>query len=239
MQPNKEGILLIDKPQGKTSFYLVSFLRRLTGIQKIGHGGTLDPLATGVMVLLLGKAFTTKADQFLTYDKEYTSRILLGIETDSYDITGTVIKKDPTIPSLEEVEKALTYFQGTVEQIPPMFSAKKHQGKKLYELAREGKEIERAPSIVTIKTELLGYEYPYIDLRINASKGTYIRTIAFDLGRRLGSCATVSSLKRTRQGPFILRDCATLEELEKGFFRNTFPLLKQIPSVVPKGEIYA
>ncbi len=239
MQPSKEGILLIDKPQGKTSFYLVSLLRRLTGVKKIGHGGTLDPLATGVMVLLVGKTFTTKADQFLTHDKEYTTRILLGVETDSYDITGTITRQDPTIPSLQQLEEALTHFQGTIEQIPPMFSAKKHQGKKLYELARQGKEIERAPSRVTVTTELLSYEYPYIDLRIKASKGTYIRTIAFDLGRLLSSGACVSSLTRTRQGPFLLRDCLTIEDLEKASASQTLPLIKLIPSAVSKEEIYA
>ncbi|MBS0584795.1 MAG: tRNA pseudouridine(55) synthase TruB [Verrucomicrobia bacterium] len=216
-----EGILLIDKPKGKTSFHLVALLRKLTNVQKIGHGGTLDPLATGVMVLLVGKAFTTKADSFLTHDKEYTTRILLGTETDSYDITGAITRQETTIPTLEEITKALTLFQGTVSQIPPMFSAKKHKGKKLYELARKGQEIERKPSIVTIKTTLLSYEYPYLDLHISASKGTYIRTIAFDLGRALGCGATVFELRRTRQGPFSIKECITTQELVDYFAQTT------------------
>lgn len=202
-----EGIYPIDKPKGKTSFSLVYSLRKLTGIQKIGHAGTLDPFASGVMVLLIGKQFTRLSDQFLTQDKEYIARVHFGIETDTYDCTGKIISQSDLIPSFSQVEEALKEFQGEQTQIPPMFSAKKCSGKKLYELARKGVTVERAPVAITLSTELIAYEYPYLDLKISCSKGTYIRTIAYDLGKRLGPGAHLSELTRTRSGSYQLTDC--------------------------------
>ncbi len=207
MSEDVGGILLVDKPKNKTSFSLISSLRRLLNIQKIGHAGTLDPFATGVMVLLIGKKYTRMSDQLLTTDKEYIATALLGIETDSYDCDGQVTAQSDFIPSLEALKVALESFQGEVLQTPPMFSAKKKNGKKLYELARKGITIERTAVPVTLQTELLKYEYPYIQLRISCSKGTYIRSIAHDLGCLLGCGAHLSALRRTRSGNFHIDNC--------------------------------
>lgn len=201
------GILLVNKPKNKTSFSLVAALRRLTKIQKIGHAGTLDPFATGVMVMLLGKEYTRMSEQLLSADKEYIAQVHFGIETDSYDCDGQIIQRSDIIPSKEDLDKALLHFQGEVEQIPPMFSAKKIQGKKLYELARKGISVERQPVIVKLDTQLISYTYPYAELRIKCSKGTYIRSIAHDLGIRLRCGAHLSALQRTRSGSFHLDNC--------------------------------
>lgn len=205
-----QGILLLDKPEGKTSFYLVSVLRKLTGIKKIGHAGTLDPFATGVMVMLIGQNFTRLAEKFQNHDKAYRATITLGIETDSYDIDGKIVAKSDKVPTLEEIHAVLTSFQGTVKQIPPMFSAKRQNGKKLYELARQGVSVEREPKTVTIKTILVDYQHPTLTLDIDCTKGTYIRSIAHDIGQMLGCGAFVSKLVRTRSGPFQLQDCISL-----------------------------
>jgi len=201
------GILLLNKSAGKTSFSLVYHLRKLTGIQKIGHAGTLDPFATGVMVMLLGKQYTRLSSRFLEQDKEYLAKIRLGIATDTFDRDGKEIAHSDHIPTPQEIEHALKAFQGTISQLPPMYSAKKKNGKKLYELARAGKEVERDPVQVTLHTQLLHYEYPYLELSIQCSKGTYIRSIADDLGKNLGSYGHVHELIRTRSGSFHLKDC--------------------------------
>jgi tRNA pseudouridine55 synthase len=197
----------VNKPRNKTSFSLVSALRRIYQIQKIGHAGTLDPFATGVMILLVGKEATRLSDQFLHHDKEYIATLHLGKQTDSYDLDGQITATSDLVPTQEAIDKALTHFQGTIEQIPPMFSAKKVQGKKLYELARKGIEIARKPAQVTLTTEFLHYEYPYLTIRVSCSKGTYIRSIASDLGTILGCGAHLCALSRTRSGPFRLADC--------------------------------
>lgn len=202
-----KGILPIRKEKGKTSFSLVSTLRRLTQIRKIGHAGTLDPFADGVMILLIGKEFTKLSNQFLNQDKEYLAEITLGIETDTFDIDGTIISQNPLIPSLEQVQSALSSFQGTFLQIPPMFSAKKVGGKKLYELARKGITIERQAVKVNAHTEFIDYHYPKVQLKIACSKGTYIRSIASELGKLLSCGAHLSSLTRTRSGNFTLENC--------------------------------
>lgn len=209
-----EGILLVDKSSGCTSFSLVALLRRICHVQKIGHAGTLDPFATGVMVMLIGRSYTKLADQFLEHDKEYLAKIHLGIATNTYDVTGTTTTTSAHIPSLADIEKALIQFQGTVLQVPPMFSAKKLQGKKLYELARRNVEVERAPCTVHLHTTLISYSYPILELRIACSKGTYIRSIAHDLGVLLGCGAHVAELIRVRSGPFSLEDCLPLSQLK-------------------------
>lgn len=201
----KEGILLVDKPAGKTSFSLVTALRHLTHISKIGHAGTLDPFATGLMVMLLGK-FTKLSNNYLSEDKEYTCKLLLGRSTDSYDCDGKITSTSDLIPTFSAIETALSSFQGTVLQTPPMFSAKKVGGKKLYELARRGIEIERSPVTVQLKTTLVSYTYPYLSLHIACSKGTYIRTIAHDLGILLGCGAHLCELRRLRSGAFHIKD---------------------------------
>lgn len=201
------GILLVNKPKNKTSFSLVGALRRLLKVQKIGHAGTLDPFATGVMVMLIGKKYTKLSDKLLCADKEYIATAHLGIETDTYDCDGEIVVRSEIVPSLEQLEKALESFQGSITQTPPMYSAKKKNGRKLYELARKGVVIEREAVNITVDIELLNYKYPFVELLIKCSKGTYIRSIAFDLGRLLGCGAHLSALERTRSGSFLLADC--------------------------------
>jgi tRNA pseudouridine55 synthase len=202
-----QGILLLDKPAGKTAFHLVSMLRKATKVKTIGHAGTLDPFATGVMVMLIGKPFTRLSNRFLEQDKEYETIVKLGISTDSYDCDGQETARSDLIPSLQQIEEALLAFQGTILQTPPMFSAKKIGGKKLYDLARKGIEIERKAVPVTVKTQLISYSYPELKLHISCSKGTYIRSIADDLGKLLGCGGHLSHLVRLRSGPFLLKDC--------------------------------
>lgn len=201
------GILLINKPCNKTSFSLVAALRRLLKVKKIGHAGTLDPFATGVMVMLIGKQYTRLSDQLLCADKEYHAQVRLGIETDSYDCDGQVMRESPIIPSEAGLQAALAYFQGEIEQVPPMFSAKKQQGKKLYELARKGITIERKAVKITLETQLISYTYPFVEILVKCSKGTYIRSIAQELGQRLGCFGHLSALKRTRSGHFLIENC--------------------------------
>ncbi len=213
-----EGILPVFKPKFKTSFSLVGVLRKLTKIRKIGHAGTLDPFAEGVMILLIGKAFTKLSHQFLNQNKEYRATVHLGIATDTYDIEGQILSQSPFIPSLQQVEDTLLKFQGTILQIPPMFSAKKVEGKKLYELARKGIVIEREAVPVTLQIELLDYSYPHLKLKVACSKGTYIRSLAYDIGVELGCGAHLSSLTRTQSGGFTLDDCCDgARLLESGY----------------------
>lgn len=202
-----EGILLVDKPKGKTSFSIISALRRRLNVQKIGHAGTLDPFATGVVVILVGKNFTRLSDQFLCQDKEYSATIKLGIATDTFDCDGQIVSSSDKIPSQSDVEDAITRFQGEIDQIPPMFSAKKINGKKLYELARKGVVVERKANRVKVETILLKYEYPFIQIVVKCSKGTYIRSIAQEIGEILGCGGHLSDLQRTRSGTFCLQDC--------------------------------
>lgn len=212
------GILLIDKPRDKTSFYLVSRLRRIFQEKKIGHAGTLDPFATGVMVMLIGKPFTKLSNRFLGQDKEYIAQAHLGISTDSFDCDGDITSSREYIPSLFEVEKVIQAFQGEIQQIPPMFSAKKIGGKKLYELARQGKTVERPPVTVHVKTSLISYDYPLLQFSISCSKGTYVRSVANDIGELLGCGAHLTSLQRVRSGIFHLKDCIDIEFLSSPDF---------------------
>jgi len=211
--PDIEGILLVDKSKGPSSFRLVQILRKRLGVKKIGHAGTLDPFATGVMVMLIGRRYTRLSDTFLCNDKEYLAEVYLGKVTDTYDSEGIVTSESALIPTLEEIQQALTLFQGEIEQIPPMYSAKKVQGKKLYELARKGIEIERKPVKIVLETRFIRYNYPHLELQVLCSKGTYIRSIAYDLGQKLGCGAHLSNLKRTRSGKFCLEDCISEADL--------------------------
>jgi tRNA pseudouridine55 synthase len=212
-QESPQGILLVNKPRGKTSFSLVSLLRKVTKERTIGHAGTLDPFATGVMVMLIGRSFTKLSNQFLNQEKEYQATVCLGIATDSFDCDGQETSRSAHIPTLEDIQTALSRFQGEILQTPPMFSAKKVEGKKLYELARKGITIERKAVPVVVKTEFLSYVYPHLELKVTCSKGTYIRSIAHDLGELLGCGAHLSALKRLRCGEFSIDQCVTVEEL--------------------------
>jgi tRNA pseudouridine55 synthase len=211
MNPNPlnqpAGILLVDKPRGKTAFSLVGALRRILKVRKIGHAGTLDPFATGVMVMLIGSAYTRLSDNFLGCDKEYIAKVRLGISTDTYDCDGQIKNTSDLIPSLEQIHTAIEKFQGEIDQIPPMFSAKKQNGKKLYELARQGKTVDRPAVKVKVNVRILDYNYPYLNISVACSKGTYIRSIANDLGELLGCGAHLECLQRTRSGTFNIEEC--------------------------------
>lgn len=203
----KEGILLVNKPQGKTSFSLIRSLRKLTGIKKVGHAGTLDPFATGVMVLLLGREYTRLSDKLLLADKEYIAEVCLGVTTDTYDCDGKITARSKKKPTELQLDRVLAKFQGEIEQTPPMFSAKKVKGKPLYKLAREGIEIERTPCKVRTDIKVLCYDYPFLTISVACSKGTYIRSLAHEIGESLGCGAHLSQLKRTRSGCYTLEQC--------------------------------
>lgn len=209
-----DGILLIDKPQGITSHDVVARLRKILQMKKIGHAGTLDPMATGLMIMLVGKA--TKLSQYLmSLSKEYTGTITLGTTTDSQDADGEVIETKP-VPTLsaDEVQTYMDGFLGDQYQTPPMFSAVKKDGVPLYKLARKGQTIARDARIIRVSDfELLRFDSPLIDFRILSSKGTYVRTIAHDLGQKIGCGAHLSALRRTQIDTFSVEESVTLETL--------------------------
>lgn len=208
-----DGILCIDKPAEMTSFLCCAVARRLLDTKKIGHAGTLDPNATGVLPLLVGKA--TKALEHLPcHDKRYTATLRFGAVSDTLDIWGTVTPTDKPLPSLAAVEAALPAFRGAIQQVPPMTSALKKDGVRLYDLARQGIEVEREARPVTIHTlELLAYDSEAGELTLDCccSKGTYIRTLCDDLGRMLGCGAVMTALRRTEAAGYTLADCVPLE----------------------------
>ena len=211
-----KGLLIIDKPQDWTSMDVCAKLRRILGERRIGHGGTLDPMATGVLPIFVGRA--TRAVEFVSEgNKEYLAGLRLGQVTDTQDITGTVLETHPVSLTREQLERALEGFQGTIQQIPPMYSAIKIQGKKLYELARKGKEVERPPRTITIFSLTVEEQLNDTDylLRVRCSKGTYVRTLCHDIGQALGCGGTMFSLRRTMAGGFSLENthCYSLEEV--------------------------
>ncbi len=194
------GFLVVDKPGGMTSHDVVAKVRRGTRIKRIGHAGTLDPMATGVLVLCLGAA-TRLSEYVMASSKRYTATIRLGIETDTYDADGQVIQTaDLSLVTREVIEGALTHFQGQVEQIPPMYSALKQDGKRLYDLARAGQEVERKPRTVELQTAYVAYTPPDLKIDVICSAGTYIRSIAHDLGAYLGVGGHLTRLRRESSG---------------------------------------
>lgn len=223
---NNNGILLVDKAAGSTSFHLVSLLRRLTKIETIGHAGTLDPFATGVMVMLIGREYTKRSNEFLNGDKEYRATLQLGAATDTYDLEGAITSKSELVPTLQEIEQALLAFQGEILQIPPMYSAKKVGGKKLYDLARKGVVIEREAVKVKVAIQFISYQYPMVDIQVSCSKGTYIRSLAHDIGQLLGCGAHLFELARTRSGSFHIGQCVPQAHLKNPQFDLT-PYLRK------------
>jgi tRNA pseudouridine55 synthase len=209
----RDGVLVIDKPAGPTSFDVVRRIRRASGLRRVGHGGTLDPLATGVLPICVGEG--TKLAQFLLdADKAYDVTIALGVETDTYDAAGAVTARaDAGHVTEAQVRAALPAFTGPIQQVPPAYSALKRDGRPLYDYARAGQTVEIAARAVTIhELALTRWGGPgAFDLRVRCSKGTYIRSLAFDLGRALGPGAHVTALRRTRSGPFALEDAQPLE----------------------------
>jgi tRNA pseudouridine55 synthase len=210
-----EGVLLVDKPRGLTSHDVVYRLRRKLSMKKIGHAGTLDPMATGLLVMLIGKA--TRISQYLmSVDKAYEGEATLGVVTDSQDAEGEVLTTLP-VPALTEaqVREAMKGFLGDQYQTPPMHSAIKIDGVPLYKMARKGEEVEREPRFIRVMSfELLTFAPPVLTFRLLCTKGTYVRTIAYDLGQKLGCGAHLSALRRTGSGKFDIAQCLTLDAIE-------------------------
>ena len=208
-----DGIVIVDKPQGWTSQDVVSKLRGVFQTRRIGHGGTLDPMATGVLPVFVGRA--TRGVEFFEHaEKTYETLLRLGMTTDTEDITGTVLSQQDAAVTAEMVEAVLPRFRGEIQQIPPMYSAIKINGQKLYDLARKGKEVERKPRTVTIhELTLLGMEADGIRLRIRCSKGTYIRTLCKDIGQALGCGGCMAELRRVAAGEYTIGSSVPLLKL--------------------------
>lgn len=216
----KDGIIVINKPNGITSHDVVARVRRKFNMKRVGHAGTLDPLATGVIVMLLGKA-TKLFDKFVACDKAYTATLILGTTTHSADTEGRVLEQKPFAHITKDmVLDVFKKFHGKTEQVPPMVSAVKHKGKKLYELARKGIEVERKPRDVEIyKLEILDFNSPFVKFYLECSKGTYVRQLAHDVGALLGCGACICQIERTQVGRFSIRDAVSLEELNESHIR--------------------
>jgi tRNA pseudouridine55 synthase len=221
-----DGILNLDKPRGPTSHDIIDRVRRLTGIRRVGHAGTLDPMATGVLLVCIGKA-TRVSEYLMAGQKVYRARARLGITTDTYDAEGQVVASAPVDPvdvSRTEVEAALARFRGTIEQVPPMYSALKREGKPLHKLARQGVEVKREPRQVAIsRLELTEWEPPECTLEVTCSPGTYVRALVHDLGQALGCGAHLTGLARLASGGFRLEDAVTLDAFAKAAAEGRWP----------------
>ncbi|MGH8708378.1 MAG: tRNA pseudouridine(55) synthase TruB [Burkholderiales bacterium] len=215
MRRGLDGALLLDKPAGVGSNALLQAVKRLYGAAKAGHAGTLDPLASGLLVVLFGEA-TKFARLALDADKEYVARACLGVTTDTADAEGRVLERKPCAVREADIEPVLARLRGEIEQTPPMYSALKHAGRPLYELARAGHEVPRASRRIRVhELKLLGFRDDRLELRVRCSKGTYVRTLVEDIGRALGCGAHLAALRRTRSGAFRVDDAAALEDLQR------------------------
>ncbi|MGB8356904.1 MAG: tRNA pseudouridine(55) synthase TruB [Chthoniobacteraceae bacterium] len=210
-----DGVLLVDKAAGMTSHDVVAIVRRALNTKKVGHCGTLDPLATGLLIIVLGRA-TKIQDLLMSEDKEYVGTMTLGVTTDSQDADGQVVETKPVGEyTREQIDGAFAKFHGDFYQMPPMVSAIKKEGVPLYKLARQGKVVEREPRFVHVFAhEIQGVRSPEIDFRVVCSKGFYVRTYAFDIGNELGCGAHLKALRRTKSGRFDLQRSVTVEELK-------------------------
>jgi tRNA pseudouridine55 synthase len=228
---NISGLLLLDKPPGITSFGVVRKIRKVLNVQKVGHCGTLDPIATGLLIVLIGKATKFQAD-FMKKDKIYQSSFIMGTITDTGDLDGSVISKN-SVEKLDiiRIKEAAKAFVGEILQIPPMYSALKYNGKKLYELARVGIEVDRKPRKIMIKEfKILSYNENIVNIRVFCSSGTYIRILAQDLGNVLGCGATVKTLHRERIGIFDVKNALRVKDFENAdkIIKNLIPYEKLI-----------
>ena len=207
------GIVIVDKPQGWTSQDVTARLRRVFSTRRIGHGGTLDPMATGVLPVFVGRA--TRAVEFFEHaEKTYEATLRLGMKTDTQDITGTVLEERPVTVTEQDILNVLPAFRGEILQIPPMYSALKVNGQKLYDLARKGKEVERQPRPITIhELELLHFDGQDARIRVRCSKGTYIRTLCEDMGEKLGCLGCMAALRRTQAGEYTIEKAVPLQTL--------------------------
>ena len=218
---DKQGIVVVNKPPGITSHDVVNFIRRKFQMRRVGHAGTLDPMATGILVILLGQS-TKLFDRFVAFDKTYRATLRLGIKTTTADIMGKVLEEKPFGHiSQPQVEEALQQFTGEIEQKPPMVSAVKHQGERLYKLAWAGKEVERTARKVRIdELRLLRFNLPDAEFLMSCSKGTYVRQLAEDVGEVLGCGACISQIERTKVGHFGISEAVTLEQLNESHIRT-------------------
>ena len=218
------GIILVDKPADWTSHDVVAKLRGILHERRVGHSGTLDPMATGLLTVFVGRA--TRAVQFAeTHNKHYVASLRCGYSTDTQDTSGRVTAQTGISPTEAELTDVLPEFTGEISQIPPMYSAIKVSGKKLYELARKGETVERKPRTVNIsELSLVGHDGDDFVLSVSCSKGTYIRTLCSDIGERLGCLACMSALRRTNAGPFDVRDAHTLSEISEDPERYIIPV---------------
>lgn len=207
------GIVIVDKPQGWTSQDVTARLRRVYATRRIGHGGTLDPMATGVLPVFVGRA--TRGVEFFEHaEKAYDTVLLLGRTTDTQDVTGATLAEKAVHLSPADIEEVLPRFRGDILQVPPMYSALKVNGKKLYELARKGQEVERQPRPITVfELTNLGFDGTRLSLRVKCSKGTYIRTLCQDIGEALGCGGCMEALRRVRAGEYGIEDAVPLEQL--------------------------
>jgi tRNA pseudouridine55 synthase len=227
-----DGVLLVDKAPGMTSHDVVAITRRALDTRKVGHCGTLDPLATGLLILTIGRG-TKIQDLLMSEDKEYAGTICLGQTTSSQDADGTLVEERP-VPALtrEQLEEAFGRFQGDFYQIPPMVSAIKKDGVPLYKLARQGKTIEREPRLVHVYGhEILSVDLPEVEFRVVCSKGFYVRTYAFDIGEILGCGAHLKALRRTASGKFRAEGALTVEELRTLPFEQVRQRVMSLPEV--------
>lgn len=208
------GIIIIDKPAGKTSHDMVYFMRKMTGIKKVGHTGTLDPMATGVLPVCIGNA-TKVADMLTLSDKRYIAQMVLGATTDTQDAEGVKLTECAVNCTEDEIRRAAASFAGETEQIPPMYSAIKKNGKKLYELARKGIEVERESRKIKINSiDVIEIDGEKVTIDVSCSKGTYIRTLCEDIGKKLGVGAYMNTLRRIKTGPFTIEESHSAEEIE-------------------------
>lgn len=216
----KSGILLIDKPQGLTSHDVVDAVRRKFGIRRVGHSGTLDPLATGLLIILVDKA-TKQFNRFTNFDKEYAATLTMGTATDSGDSQGKVIASAGYDGlNQEKVLSALKSLEGKIEQTPPMVSAVKHKGKPLYKLARKGLTVERKKRLIEIYSlELLRFCLPEIEFKVRCSKGTYIRSLGEEIALRLGSCGHISQIRRVSIGAYSVNQAKSLDAFNENDIR--------------------
>lgn len=224
------GVILVNKHKGVTSHDIVFKIRRLFGTKKVGHTGTLDPLATGVLPVLVGRA-AKAAEYLLCEDKKYVAQIKLGITTDTEDITGNVLSKCDILPTQEQFFNACEKFQGEISQVPPMYSALKVNGEKLVDLARRGIEIERQSRKITvysIEPKAINEKEGLYELNVHCSKGTYIRTLCADIGTYLGCGAAMTELMRTQSGSFKIEDAYTIEQLDGMELNKRASLLKPV-----------
>lgn len=212
-----DGILNVNKPAGMTSHDVVRVVRKFSHLKRVGHAGTLDPMATGVLLVCLGQA--TRVVEYLSdHDKKYRARVMLGVETDTYDATGAVVAQREVTATREQIEAALRGFIGRISQMPPAYSAIKQNGVPLYKLARQGKQVETAARAVEIfSIDLRAVELPAVEFDVHCGKGTYIRSLAHDLGEKLGCGAHLTALTRTASGDFTLEDSHTLDDLRGAF----------------------